>query len=438
MRDLVMLGFLVLYVPLGLRNAFAGYLLWGWAGLMAVSTYLYGFMQGLPYAQIFALLTLTSLLLWRDQQTQPFSRNRTMVWMGIFLAHGLVAALLAYPGLERNWELFGNLAKTMLFCAFMPMLVTSRLRIHAMVIMLALAVSFHGALDGLKFIASAGGHNAQGIEKFGDNNQFALMLLMVIPLLIYLFRYSEKWFMRWGFGITALLTVLAVVATHSRGALVGLLALAVWIVVKGRHKVGGLVAIALATVLVTQLAPDNWSERMHTIQQADEDASFMGRVTAWKVSSAIALSNPVFGGGFRALQSDPVWTHFMDEPGLLGFVQTPRLNRTGVAAHSIWFEVMGDLGLVGFLLFVALLINALVTWRDILKLVRQQSPARNQWAGDLADLLAAVIFIYMICGSLLSAAYFEMPYIVMMLLEVIKLHLLREGTRTVRPPSPEP
>lgn len=433
MRDLVMLGFLMLYVPLALRSAFAGYLLWGWAGLMSVSAYLYGFMAGLPYSQVFALLTLTSLLLWRDQQMYPFSINRTLTWMGIFLAHGLMAAILAYPDLERNWELFGNLAKTILFCAFMPMLVTNRLRVHAMVIMLALAVSFHGALDGLKFIASAGSHNARGIEKFGDNNQYALILLMVIPLLIYLFRYSDKWFIRWGFGGTVLLTVLSVVATHSRGALVGLFTLAIWIVIKGRHKLGGLVAIALAAVLVTQLAPDDWNERMHTIQQADEDASFLGRVTAWKVSSAIALQHPVFGGGFRALQSDPVWIKFMAAPGLLDFIDTPLLNRTGVAAHSIWFEVMGDLGLVGLLLFVALLVNAFVTWREIMKLARDGS-SRFHWAIDLADMLAVVLVLYMVCGSLLSAAYFEMPYIVMMLLEVIKLHLRRE---TVKPRLPQ-
>lgn len=434
MRDLVMLGFMLLYVPLGLKNAFAGYLLWGWAGLMSVGAYLYGSMKGLPYAQIFALTTLASLILWRDQQRQPISLNRTLMWMSIFLAQGFMAALFAYPDLDRNWELFGNLAKTIFFCALMPILATSRLRIHAIVIMLGIAVSFHGMLDGLKFIASAGRHKAEGIDKFGDNNQFALMLVMVIPLLIYLFRYSEKRIVRWGCGVVGLLTVLAVVATQSRGGLLGLFILAAWIVIKGRHKAGGLLAIALATVLVTQLAPKEWNTRMHTLQNVEEDASFLGRVVAWKVSSAIALHNPVFGGGFRAVQSEAVWDRFYGAASLLDFIDTPRLKRSGVAAHSIWFEVMGDLGLVGFLLFLALLINALLTWRAITKLVRL-NPVDALWASDLTDLLALVLVLYMVCGSALSAAYFEMPYIVMMLLEVIKQHLLRESVKAVPLPS---
>ena len=91
--------------------------------------------------------------------------------------------MFAYPGLDRNWELFGNVVKTVLFCLFMPMIVVSRFRIHAFVLVIALAISFHGVLDGLKFIASGGGHNAQPLKKFGDNNHLALILLMVLPFL---------------------------------------------------------------------------------------------------------------------------------------------------------------------------------------------------------------------------------------------------------------
>lgn len=433
MRDLMVLGFMLLYVPLAFNNAFVGYLLWGWAGLIALGAYLYGFMAGVPYAQIFALTTLVALLLQRDTESLPFGMNRTLFLMIVFVVHGFMCALLAYPGLVRNWELFGNLTKTVLFCAFMPMLVTSRLRIHAMVIMLAMAVSFHGALDGLKFLASGGGHNAAGISKFGDNNQFALVLAMVIPLLVYLFFHSEKWFVRWAFGGVAMLIVFAVVATDSRGGLVGLFALAFWIVLMGRRKVVGMIAIALAAFLVLQLAPQDWSDRMNTIQQADEDESFMGRVNVWKISSAIAVGHPIFGGGFRAVQSAPVWDKFEDAPGLLDFIETTRSTKSGRAAHSIWFEVLGDLGFIGFFIFVALLANAFYTRREILKITRKD-PRRLQWAGDLADLMAAVLVVYMVSGSLLSAAYFEMPYIAMMMLEVVKLQVRRETLQKVPTP----
>lgn len=428
MRDLVLLGAVLVFVPMALHNAFIGYLLWGWAGLMALNIYMYGFMAAVPFVQLFALVTMVALLLKRDPLLQPFEPNRTLILFGLFVLHGLFSATLAYPGLDRNWELFGNVAKTVLFCAFMPMVVTNRLRVHAMVVMIVLATCFHGALDGLKFIASGGAHNAQTIPKFGDNNHLALVLLMVVPLAYYLCLSSRSKLARLGFAGAILLTVLAVVATHSRGGLIGLFAVALWVVMNGKHKVGGLIFIVLSGYLVLHLAPESWSERMDTIQAADQDESFMERVTAWKVSSAIGMAHPIFGGGFRAVQAPAVWDRFSSSQGLLGFVDSPHIERSGVAAHSIWFEVLGDLGFIGLLLFIALLVNAFILRREIWQLVRKQGSS-SRWAGDLTDMIAASVFVYLVAGSSLSAAYFELPYVMIMLLQVIKSHLVREGRR---------
>jgi probable O-glycosylation ligase (exosortase A-associated) len=431
MRDLAMLAFMIAFLALALRNVFASYLLWGWAGLMAVGTYVYTFMGGLPYAQIFALLTLGGLLVHRQQYRNAFELNRTLVLMLVFLLHGWLVALLAYPGLERNWELFGNLAKTMLFCAFMPMLLTERWRVHAIVAMLALAIGFHGLLDGLKFITSGGGHNARGIVKFGDNNQFALVLLMVIPLLIYLWSNARSRAMRWIWMGVALANALAVVATHSRGGLLGMLVIATCVVMFGRRRLMGLLLVATATVLVVSLAPDQWGARMETIQRAEQDQSFLGRVKAWQVSSAIALQHPFLGGGFRAVQSEEVWDKFVDAPHLLGFIDIPFVTRVGIAAHSIWFEVLGDMGFVGLGLFVALLLNAFRTWWSVRALART-NPQRFHWAAELANMVGTSLLVYLVSGSLLSAAYFESPYILMMLLESLRQILKRQTSRAGR------
>lgn len=422
MRDLLAFGVMLVFVPLALRHTFVAYLLWGWAGLIALNYYLYGFMIPVPFVQVFALCTLGSWFWFKDPEKRPFESNRTTTLFAIFLVHGLLCALLAYPGLVRNWELFGNLAKTLLFCVLMPLLATSRFRIHAIVLMIVLATTFHGALDGLKFLASGGGHNAGGMEKFGDNNQFALVLIMTIPLSYYLYHYSAQRLARLGFASVMMLTVLAVVATSSRGGLLGLAAVALWVILQSRRKFLGIIVVAVCGLVVVQLAPDTWTARMQTMETPGEDSSFMARVISWKVNSAIALANPVFGGGFRVVENHPVWNQFQDSPGLLGFVNTPALSRSGVAAHSIWFEVMGDLGFVGFFMFIALLVNAFVTLKEI-RALAQRGGESSRWALDLADMLGASLFAYIVSGSLLSVAYFETPYILMMLLEVIKLQL---------------
>lgn len=426
MRDLLVFGAIFLFVPMAISNAFVAYLLWGWAGLISLNSYVYGFMGVVPLVQVFALLTMGALLMRSGgDKFERIEINRTSVLMMLFVVHGLFVALFAYPGLGRNWELWGNLAKTVLFCLLMPVFVTSRYRIHAVVVMIALATSFHGALDGLKFIASGGAHNARGIAKFGDNNHFAMVLLMALPLLYYLFQVSARKLTKLGFAVMLPLISFAVVATASRGALIGLCVIVFWILMKSRQRLIGIVLVAISAAVVVQLAPESWSQRMETIGSAKEDDSLLGRFGAWKVSSAIAVAHPFVGGGFRAVQSSEVWNEFKEAPNLLPFIEIPPASMSGVAAHSIWFEVMGDMGFVGILLFMALVANGFLTLREIHRMVRKRGP-RLRWASDLADMLGAALLAFVVTGSLLSAAYFELPYIFMMLMEVLKQYVRKE------------
>ena len=422
MRDLVVLLFMVGAIPLAMASANIAFLLWTWSGLVAVNFYVYGFMRSVPIVMVFAVITLAMLALGRVDGTQKFKLNRTS-WLLLFLiVHGLFSALFAFDGLPRNWELFSNMAKTVLLCVLMPMFITDRNRINLFVLLLVVSVSFHGMLDGLKFIASGGGHNAVGLKKFGDNNHYALILLMVLPFIIYVYRYAEARLIRLISLGVFLLTFLAMIATHSRGALVTIVAVGVWIILVGKKKVSGLLMALVLSVLAFQLAPSNWFERMDTIGSANEDASFMGRVTAWKRASAIALENPVFGGGYHAGQgAGEIYEKFRYKQGLLGFVETPDTGYPA-ASHSIYFEVLGDLGFVGLILFLLCIANVFYCRYEILKIVKTRGP-NYSWAEDLANFTAAGMVAYVVGGALLSAAYFELPYYLMMLMQCIKLAL---------------
>lgn len=404
---------------MAVSNIYVAYLMWGWAGLIALNEYLYGRMVGVPFVQIFALITLGLLFFRKKAESIEFNFNRTSVIFVIFIIHCFFCALFAYPDVPRNWELFMNMFKTVLFCVMMPALVTSRFRIHALVIVIAIGIGFHGLLDGLKFISSAGGHLALGIKKFGDNNHYAMILVMVLPLLFYLYQYSVNRIVRLGSIATFVVVCLAVIATNSRGGLLSLVVMALWIILKSKRKIRGLLAMTMVALLMVQLAPERWFQRMDTIQAADEDTSFMGRVTAWKRASAIALENPVFGGGLHAGQAQSIFEQFRYKEGLLGFVTTPNVGYAA-ASHSIYFEVLGDLGFVGLFLFLACFANAFITLAEIRKMVKIRGPS-TEWALDLANMLSASLVAFVVGGAALSAAYFELPYIILMLLEVVKL-----------------
>lgn len=229
MRDLmVMFGVLIL-IPLAFSNAFVAYILWGWSALIAVDSYLYGFMQGMRLNMTFGLIALLMILMRRDTlRGSSLKESPAFILMVLFLLQATISASFAYPGNSKNWDLYDKIIKSFLFALAMPLVVVGRNRIHVFVLTLCLGLGFHGLIDGLKFMSSGGGHNVHGLIKFGDNNHYAVMMVMVIPLFLYLGKHMAYRHMRWGMYFCAFLTIAAVIGTHSRGGLISLIAMGGW------------------------------------------------------------------------------------------------------------------------------------------------------------------------------------------------------------------
>lgn len=424
MRDLMMLGAMLVFVPLSLANAFIAYLLWGWTAVLSPVYYLYGFMQSVRFNMLFALVAIAMLVFGRLKNPGKFTLNPTTGLLILFALHGSLSAAFAYPHNPFNLEYYTGLMKVMVFCLLMPVFVNSRLRIHAMLIMVILGLGFHGTLEGLKFLASGGGHRVSGIPTtmMGDNNHFAVAMVMSVPIAYYLSHYSKTRLVRFGFFCGMLLAVAAILGTYSRGGFLGLTVVGLGVAMGAPKKWLAVGLVLLGAVTVIAFAPESWFDRIQSIQNAGEDTSFMGRVAAWRISSAIALENPIFGGGFHALQLQSTWNTFKESSGLLGFVDIPHMPLIAKAAHSIYFEVMGDLGFVGLFIFLAVLGNALWTRRQIKRLAKQGGE-QLKWAGDLANLLGVSLMAYMVGGAGVSLAYFETMYVLVMLMEVLRQHV---------------
>lgn len=429
-RDLAVLGFMLVLVPLAFSHAYLAYLLWCWAGLVSLNSYLYGPMAGVPYVQVFALIGLVLLFVSKDKHRLKWEPNSTSIVFIFIMLHGLLSATFAYPGLDRNWELYTNVAKTLLFCLLMPMLASNRLRLYALVLVIILSLGFHGVLEGLKFVASGGAHLTKGIQKFGDNNHFAMVLVMVLPLILYVYKYAINKIVRVGCITSFCIICLAVISTNSRGGLLGLVAVALFLVMHSKRKVLGILSILFVASVMLAMAPQSWTSRMESIKEAEQDSSFMGRVTAWKRASAIAVENPILGGGYHAGQAPSIYYQFRDKPGILGFIDTPP-SYYPAATHSIYFEILGDLGFLGLFLFLASLI---ISYRNFKKIqaLTQEKAIELAWANDLSVALMAALLAFMVCGAALSAAYFEIPYILIMLMEALKQQVLRDLNLTAQ------
>lgn len=423
MRDLAFALMLLAALPLALARPFNAYLLWGWTALLAPTTYFYGWMVGNRVNFVCAVLTLVLLALgrvpWRDYQPNK------VTWLYVLLAaHATLAFLLAYPGNPDNEKYLEFLIKGLLFCLVMPFFVRERVHFHAMFIVIALGLGVHGVLNGLKTVASGGGHNMVGPAgtMLGDRNHLSTALAVVLPVLFYLQTHTVNRLIRLGYLGAFCIVVLAILGGGSRAGFIAVSVVGLWLVLTARRKGMALMLVGGAVLAFLAFAPEDITSRLTTIKEAGEDSSFMGRVIAWKISSAIALENPVFGGGFHAVQVQAIWDRFKMSPSLLGFLDLPVPEFSAKAAHSIYFEVMGDLGFVGLGLFLFILVRALWS-RLAIKRMTTQLGVSYQWARDMADMLMLAVLAYMVGGASVSLAYLEVIYMVVMLMELLRLHV---------------
>ncbi len=435
MRDLMVASFLVVLVPLAFYRPFVAYLLWGWTALLIPTNYLYGFLAGGRFNFLFAILTLVLVAFGRVKGV-AYQFNRTTGLMLLFTVHVSLSVLFGYAGNPHNAYYYEIFVKAMVYCLLAPLFITSRVRLHAMLLMIALGYGFHGVVIGLKLVSSGGSHIVDGPNgsMLYDRNHLSTALALALPILYYVYMHSARKWVKLGLLAAFGLTAFTIVGSGSRGGFVALAVTGLWLVKTSRRKFTTLFVVACLGIVFYSFAPESWLERLQSIEHADEDASFMGRVVAWKISSAIALSNPLFGGGLHAVQIQYVWDQFLTSQGLLGFVYTPIPTFSAKAAHSIYFEVMGDLGLVGFGLFVILLLNGLYTRREIRQLLAATGK-RHVWASDMADMLMLSIVAYMVGGLFVSLAYLEATYMVLVIMEMLRQRVLKIVAAEAKLPS---
>src|SRR5258706_10100751 len=78
------------------------------------------------------------------------------------------------------------------------------------------------------------------------------------------------------------------------------------------------------------------------------------------------------------------------------------------AAHSIYFQILGEHGFVGLALFLLLWI---LLWRDASWIIRRtQGQDELRWASDLARMIQVSLIGYLVGGAFLSLAYYDVPY----------------------------
>lgn len=192
----------------------------------------------------------------------------------------------------------------------------------------------------------------RGVGGFlGDENDLCMTLVMVLPFAFFLGLKENNPRKKLWYFLAAGLLLAGIVATSSRGGFIGLMAVGVYCWIRSPRKGVALAAVGLLVVAMLVIAPPSYWDEMSTIKKGSENSTGEDRIYEWEIGWSMFLHNPIIGVGqgnfpfeFRTYE---IKAGYLE--GLHG------RSRAGRAAHSLYFTLIPELGLVGLYIFLSLL-----------------------------------------------------------------------------------
>ena len=405
MRDIAVLATVFVGLIWTLRFPYVGILLWTWVTLMVPQQLGFGFSRTFPINLIVAIVTVGAWIFSKDRKLPPI--DATFILMCLFLIWITINGFQAVDP-RWSWPLWDRTWRIIALAILISILATNQVRIHALIMVMVLSLFYFGVKGGL-FTLIAGGHfNVVGPPNstIGDNNQLALAILMIIPLGNYLRLQSANPLVRQLLFAAMILCFFSVLGSYSRGGFVALSVMIIIAVLRAKKKwlyplVAGIVAFYAYTFM-----PQSYFNRISTIQNAQADGSFQGRLEAWHVAYGYAKDNFPFGAGFSGPELPQVYSKY--EP-----------NNDTHAAHSIFFQVLGDNGFAGLAIY--LLILLVIFWNSIVIRHKTNKIPELSWAYDLSGMLQLTLVAFCVGGAALSFAYYDVFFIAAALFSTMRV-----------------
>ena len=383
-------------LPFVLKQPWIGVLMWLWVSVMTPQHFAFGFALGIPFAAIIAVVTLTSIAISKEKIRLPI--NATTVPLIVFPLWMCVTYAFALEHQDDGFNRWKEVMKIFFFILVSASLIKSRKNVEWMIWVIVISVGFFGVKGGIFTILSGGSYRVwgpPGNSFMSDNNAISVALVMIIPLMYFLQSVATSKWTKWGLMGAMGLSMMAIFGSQSRGAFVAVSAMMLFLWAKSKKKLAfGILLVALLPLAIGFM-PDKWTERMRSIESYKEDASAMGRINAWTMAFNVANDRPLVGGGFE-LYTPRTFAKYAPDPNDVH------------AAHSIYFQILGEHGYIGLVLFFTI---GFVAWFNGSRVIRiSRLDADKKWAGDLARAIQVSLIGYAVGGAFVNIGYWEIQY----------------------------
>jgi probable O-glycosylation ligase (exosortase A-associated) len=405
MRDLFLFACLCALLFAALKRPQVGILTWIWITVMNPHRAAFGWLHDTPINDVTAAVTILSCIFhWKQRSSAQFLPVvKLMLAFYLWTTFTLLVAVdfsLSFPA----WSRF---SKTFLLIALMLMFLNRKHWIIAGIWVFVLSIGFWGVKGGVFTIITGGAHHVFGPDSasWGSNNAVSMAMLICLPLCLAIRHELPNRFARLACIGTAVLMFAALLGTQSRGGLVGLLGAAMLAIMSSRKRMQALLIIVVLLPVGFLLMPDSWKARMETITNYEEDKSASNRIIQWQYAIEIANEHPITGNGFDAFFYQPYYHKYLE-----GLDE----NRD---VHSNYFQVLGEQGYIGLLIYLSLMIVAMKRAGEWSK--KSLESMETRWASPYLDMMRYSIAGYALNGLTIYQAYTDLYWILLTFLALI-------------------
>ena len=305
-------------------------------------------------------------------------------WTDEFWKIGLITLVIAW--LARTREDFASVARLVIIIGLLLAVVTIGKKVA-----------------GIDLVE--GSRAKIGTASLGDPNDLALLLLIPLSFSAAVLVYRETAFDTCLALLTTPIFIGAIIATQSRGGLLGLLAV-IGIIALRCIKSKTILVILIPAVAVGVFFAAGISERSsggaQEIARLGVDESSRGRLDAWIAAVDVATARPLTGVGLGNFSNNY-------------FAFTWDGER--IQTHSIWFEVLSEVGFLGLVVYSALIIVCWIKITSSIRILNDRGAAASTRATALA--LQSALFSFCVAGSFLTQAFAWPFYLLLALISAV-------------------
>ncbi|CAN5897377.1 hypothetical protein BH11GEM2_BH11GEM2_01980 [soil metagenome] len=258
---------------------------------------------------------------------------------------------------------------------------------------------------------------------FENSGEFGIAMCMMFAVSWHYYVASKDHLTRWrklfvlGMPVTAALGVLG---SSSRGAMLGLAAIGVCVLV--RNKIN-----AKAILLVALVAGASWfvipEEQKARFSNAGDDGTSVSRKVYWKNGLIMARSHPLLGIGYEN------WLvfyrlYFVDsEASLESNVRTIQV------AHNIFIQCMAELGYTGLFVFILLILATVAINYNTRVLAKAGHDPPDSFVIHMSYALDEAMWAYLVSGFFVTVLYY--PFFWINLAFVVALNAIVKRERSI-------